>query len=137
MARVFTRSRPLPTIVPNCAARVWTEPRAMHIIDSHFHWWPRSVSERLCKRTTFPRAHVNDRGGYTYLREAKADYILSSWTEWFDLDRQLEAMDKLGHQVDVVLSIGPFSVFFSELPPEEGRDAAILWNEEMAGAQKK
>ena len=63
--------------------------------------------------------------------------MLSSWTEWFDLDRQLEAMDKLGHQVDVVLSIGPFSVFFSELPPDEGREAAIHWNEEMAGAQKK
>ena len=89
----------------------------MHIIDSHFHWWPRSVSERFCKRTTFPRAHVNEKSGYTYLREAKADYVLSSWTEWFDLDKQLEAMDKLGHQVDVVLSIGPFSVFFSELPP--------------------
>ena len=109
----------------------------MHIIDSHFHWWPRSVSERFCKRKTFPRAHVNDRGGYTYLREDKADYVLSSWTEWFDLDRQLETMDKLGHQVDVVLSIGPFSVFFSELPPDEGREAAIHWNEEMAGAQKK
>ena len=30
----------------------------MHIIDSHFHWWPRSVSERLCKRKTFPYAHA-------------------------------------------------------------------------------
>jgi aminocarboxymuconate-semialdehyde decarboxylase len=46
-------------------------------------------------------------------------------------------MDGLGHQVDVVCSIGPFSVFFSELPPEEGREAAIQWNEEMAAAQKK
>ena len=22
----------------------------MHIIDSHFHWWPRSIFEKLCKR---------------------------------------------------------------------------------------
>jgi aminocarboxymuconate-semialdehyde decarboxylase len=109
----------------------------MHIIDSHFHWWPRSVSERLCKRKTYPRAHVNDRGGYTYLRQDGGDYILSSWAEWFDLDKQLEYMDGLGHQVDVVCSIGPFSVFFSDLPGEEGRDTAIQWNEEMAGAQKK
>jgi aminocarboxymuconate-semialdehyde decarboxylase len=109
----------------------------MHIIDSHFHWWPRSVSERFCKRTSYPRAHVNEKGGYTYLRQDKADYVLSSWTEWFDLDRQLEQMDKLGHEVDVVLSIGPFSVFFSELAPDEGREAAIHWNEEMAGAQRK
>ncbi len=109
----------------------------MHIIDSHFHWWPRSVSERLCKRKTYPRAHVNDRGGYTYLRQDGGDYVLSSWAEWFDLDKQLEYMDGLGHQVDVVCSIGPFSVFFSDLPGEEGRDTAIQWNEEMAGAQKK
>jgi aminocarboxymuconate-semialdehyde decarboxylase len=109
----------------------------MHIIDSHFHWWPRSVSERFCKRKTYPRAHVNDKGGYTYLRQDGADYVLSSWTEWFDLDKQLEHMDGLGHQVDVVCSIGPFSVFFSDLPAEEGRDAAIHWNEEMAGAQRK
>ena len=109
----------------------------MHIIDSHFHWWPRSVSERFCKRKTFPYAHPNDRGGYTYLRQDGVDYILNSWTEWFDLDKQLEHMDGLGHQVDVVCSIGPFSVFFSDLPGEEGREAATHWNEEMAGAQKK
>jgi aminocarboxymuconate-semialdehyde decarboxylase len=109
----------------------------MHIIDSHFHWWPRSVSERFCKRKTYPRAEVNNRGGYAYLRQDGGDYILNSWTEWYDLDKQLEHMDGLGHQVDVVCSIGPFSVFFSDLPAEEGRDAALHWNEEMAGAQKK
>lgn len=26
----------------------------MHIIDSHFHWWPRAVFERLCKRKDYP-----------------------------------------------------------------------------------
>jgi len=109
----------------------------MRIIDSHFHWWPRSVSERFCKRTSYPRAAINDRGGYTYLRQNGGDYILNSWADWFDLDKQLEHMDGLDHQVDVVCSIGPFSVFFSDLPPEEGRDAAIQWNEEMADAQKK
>src|SRR5215471_2888947 len=60
----------------------------MHIIDSHFHWWPRSVSEALGKRRSYPRAHVNDRGGYTYLRQDGGDYVLNSWTEWFDLDTQ-------------------------------------------------
>jgi aminocarboxymuconate-semialdehyde decarboxylase len=109
----------------------------MHIIDSHFHWWPRSVFERLRKRTTYPRTLVNEKGGYTCLRQDGADYVLNSWTEWFDLDKQLEHMDGLGHQVDVVCSIGPFSVFFSDLPPEEGRDLALQWNEEMAGAQRK
>ena len=109
----------------------------MHIIDSHFHWWPRSVSDRLCKRKSYPRAEVNGRGGYTYYRQDGGDYILNSWAEWFDLDKQLEHMDGLGHQVDVVCSIGPLSVYFSDLPAEEGRDVAIHWNEEMAGAQRK
>jgi len=109
----------------------------MRIIDSHFHWWPRSISERLCKRKSLPLAQRNERGGYTYLREQRGDYVLNSWAEWFDLDKQLEHMHGLGHQVDVVCSIGPLSVYFSDLPREEGRDLAIAWNEEMAGAQRK
>ena len=108
----------------------------MRIIDSHFHWWPRSIFEQLCKRTTYPRAERNGRGGYNYVgHEGRPS--LNSWKEWFDLDQQLEHMDGLGHEVGAVLSLGPFSIYFSDLPPEEGRDAALMWNEEMAGAQRK
>ena len=46
-------------------------------------------------------------------------------------------MDGLGHQVDVVCSIGPLSVSFSDMPVAEGRDYALMWNEEMAAAQRK
>ncbi|MEX2035975.1 MAG: amidohydrolase family protein, partial [Xanthobacteraceae bacterium] len=109
----------------------------MHIIDSHFHWWPRSIFERLCKRAEFPKARVNKRGGYDYMRRTESGQHLNSWAEWFDLDKQFETMDGLGHRVDVVCSIGPFSVSFSDMPIEEGRDYALMWNEEMAGAQKK
>jgi aminocarboxymuconate-semialdehyde decarboxylase len=109
----------------------------MRIIDSHFHWWPRSISDRLCRRRSYPRAEINDRGGYTYYRQEGGDYLLNSWAEWFDLDKQLEHMDGLGHDVGVVCSIGPLSVYFSDLPAGEGRDLAIAWNEEMAGAQRK
>jgi aminocarboxymuconate-semialdehyde decarboxylase len=109
----------------------------MHIIDSHFHWWPRSVWNELCKRGDFPRAEPNPaRGGYEFFRKETREPFLGAWAEWFDIDEQLAHMDKLGHQVDVVCSIGPFSVVFSELPKSEGRDLAMLWNEEMAGAQK-
>src|SRR5205085_9887360 len=89
------------------------------------------------KRQGFPKAQVNKRGGYDYMRGPKAGQHLNSWAEWFDLDKQFEYMDSLGHRVDVVCSIGPFSVSFSDMPVEEGRDYAIMWNEEMAGAQKK
>ena len=109
----------------------------MHIIDSHFHWWPRSIFDTLCKRQEFPKARVNKRGGYDYMRRSEAGQHLNSWAEWFDLDKQFEYMDSLGHQVDVVCSIGPFSVSFSDMPLSEGRDFALMWNEEMAGAQKK
>ena len=110
----------------------------MRIIDSHFHWWPRSVYEHLCKRdkSTYPRCEKNTRGGYNYVgHEGRPS--LNSWTEWFDLDDQLAHMDGLGHEVGVVCSLGPFSIYFSDLPPEEGRDAAMMYNEEMAGAQRK
>ena len=108
----------------------------MRIIDSHFHWWPRPIFEQLCKRTGYPRCERNARGGYNYVGE-EGRPSLNSWTEWFDLDRQLEHMDGLGHEVGVVCSLGPFSIYFSDLPPEEGRDAALQWNEAMAGAQRK
>ena len=109
----------------------------MRIIDSHFHWWPRSIFEHLCKRKDYPRAERNGRGGYDYHRRSGSGAHLNSWAEWFDLDKQLEHMDGLGHQIDVVCSIGPFSVSFSDMPSEEGRDLALMWNEEMAGAQRK
>jgi aminocarboxymuconate-semialdehyde decarboxylase len=110
----------------------------MRIIDSHFHWWPRSIFEQLCRRKGFPRAERNTIGGYTYWRQADTAHShLDIWADWFDLDQQLAHMDGLGHQVGVVCSIGPFSVHFSDLPAEEGRDAAIQWNEEMAGAQRR
>jgi aminocarboxymuconate-semialdehyde decarboxylase len=108
----------------------------MRIIDSHFHWWPREILEKLCSRSDYPRAERNNRGGYCYIgHEGRAP--LNSWTEWFDLDRQLEHMDGLGHEVSVVCSLGPLSIYFSDLAREEGREAAMQWNEQMAGAQRR
>jgi aminocarboxymuconate-semialdehyde decarboxylase len=109
----------------------------MHIIDAHFHWWPRSVFDKLCKRKGYPRARVNANGGYDYMRRQESGQHLNSWAEWFDLDKQFGHMDGLGHRVDVVCWIGPFAVAFSDMPLDEGRDYALMWNEEMAGAQKR
>ena len=108
----------------------------MRIVDAHFHWWPRSVFDELCQRTTYPRAERNGKGGYTYWRNGESSTArFNLGAEWFDLDRQLAYMDHLPHQVDVVCSPGPFAVHFSDLPAADGRDAAMLWNREMAGAQ--
>src|ERR1051326_3357871 len=108
----------------------------MRIIDSHFHWWPRQVYEHLCKRDRYRLCTVNARGGYNYVgHEGRPS--LNSWKEWFDLDDQLAHMDGLGHEVSVVCSLGPLSISFSDLPPEEGRELAFMYNEAMAGAQRK
>ncbi|HSV81877.1 MAG TPA: amidohydrolase family protein [Ramlibacter sp.] len=109
----------------------------MRIIDSHFHWWPRSVFDDICKRTSYPRAEPNGNGGYMYWRKEGANARFNLGAEWFDLGTQLAHMATLGHEVDVICSIGPFSVHFSDLPVEEGRAAAMQWNEEMAGAQRR
>jgi aminocarboxymuconate-semialdehyde decarboxylase len=108
----------------------------MRIIDCHFHWWPREILEQICTRGNYPRADRNNRGGYNYLGEAGRPSV-NSWAEWFDLDGQLQHMDGLGHEVGVVCSLGPLSIYFSDLPPEEGRDAAMTWNQAMAAAQRK
>lgn len=108
----------------------------MHIIDSHFHWWPRPILERLCERHGYPRAEVNKRGGYAYYGAEGRSFPVNSWAEWFVLEEQFAHMDGLGHQIDVVGSIGPLSIYFSDLPVAEGRAAAMEWNEAMAAAQQ-
>jgi aminocarboxymuconate-semialdehyde decarboxylase len=107
----------------------------LRIIDSHFHWWPRAVFDQLCERSDYPRAERNARGGYDYYRKAGEAPGFTLGAEWFDLDHQLAHMDGLGHQVDVIGSIGPLSIHFSDLSVEEGRAAAELWNAQMGWAQ--
>ena len=109
----------------------------MHIIDAHFHWWPRPFFDKLCKRKNYPNASPNADGGYDYVRRLGSGQHLDSWEEWHDLDKQFEYMDSTGHRVDVVCWIGPLAVSFSDMAAEEGRDWATLWNEIMADAQKK
>src|SRR6185295_10299659 len=36
----------------------------MRAINSHFHWYPKSVFEALAKRSEAPRAKQNAKGGY-------------------------------------------------------------------------
>jgi aminocarboxymuconate-semialdehyde decarboxylase len=110
----------------------------MRIVDSHFHWWPRSIFERLCDRKTYPKAERDGQGGYRYARLDGAVSRLNATTEWLDLDQQFAHMDGLGRRtIAAVGSIGPFSVSFSDMPVDEGRDLAMQWNTEMAAAQRK
>jgi aminocarboxymuconate-semialdehyde decarboxylase len=109
----------------------------MHIIDSHFHYWPRAFFDHLCKRRGYPRVEPNERGGFTYWRQEGKEPTFNWGPVWFDVDNLLDRMQEDGHEVDVISSIGPISVHFSDVPPEAGRDDAMLWNEEIAAAQRK
>ena len=57
----------------------------MHIIDSHFHWWPRSVSERFCKLLQEHQREartlaVKGRNHITVLLNAVAQLLLKAGT---------------------------------------------------------
>lgn len=108
----------------------------MKIIDCHFHWWPPAYYERLLSRTDYPRVERNAKGAYKYTRRPGEQPRFDSRPIWFDLDGEFAHMDSLGHEISVISSIGPFSVHFSDLPAEEGRDGARFWNEQMAWAQE-
>jgi aminocarboxymuconate-semialdehyde decarboxylase len=109
----------------------------MRIIDTHFHWYPRSVYETLCKRTGYPRAVPTSNGGYLVSPHEEAARR-DTWGDWFDLDAALEHMDraasKIGCDFGVVCTTGPGGAFFSETDASYGYDAAQMWNDEMAGA---
>jgi aminocarboxymuconate-semialdehyde decarboxylase len=108
----------------------------MRVIDSHFHWWPPSVFEELCKRSGYPRARPNRIGGYDLLPRHGVERN-GGWKEWFDLEQQFAYLDTTGHAMDVVCSVGPINSFFSEIPAADGLHLAQMWNDEMAGAQHR
>ena len=82
----------------------------MKIVDSHFHWWPKAFFEHLCNRKSYPRAERDGKGGYRYFRREGEEPRFCPGRDWLDLDFQLAHMDSLGHEIDVVYSIGPLSV---------------------------
>lgn len=110
----------------------------MRVIDSHFHWYPKSVFEELCKRKTgYPRAERNPKNGGYNIYTAEGKQRGYAWAIWFELDQLLAHQNAHGHQMDVVCSLGPFSAYFSETSAAEGLASAQMWNEEMANAQKQ
>jgi aminocarboxymuconate-semialdehyde decarboxylase len=109
----------------------------MHIVDAHFHWYPRTFFEHLCSRNSYPRCERNGKGGYFYIREEGKEPTFDFSSIWFELDPLLERMNEDGHEVDVITSLGPFSVHWSDVPPELGREDAVLWNEEIAATQRR
>src|ERR1700691_1010797 len=86
----------------------------MHVIDSHFHWYPKPVLVELCRQLDIP----------FYLKPV-----------WYELDAQLEHLDRTGRDIDVIASAGIWSERFCELPAKAGEELATAYNEAMAKAQ--
>jgi aminocarboxymuconate-semialdehyde decarboxylase len=107
----------------------------MRVIDTHFHWYPRSFAERLCGRSGYPRAErAGD--GYTYLYNAGRSR-LDLPAVWFDLDSGLAVMDATGHETAVVCTTGVLSGLLDQLPSAEAAEIAGAYNEEMAAVQRR
>ena len=110
----------------------------MRVIDSHFHWYPKSVFEELCERKTgYPRAEPNPENGGYIVHTSEGAVRGGAWAEWYDLDGLLTHQNAQGYEMDVVCSLGPFSSYFSEVSVSEGLHSAQMWNDEMAWAQNK
>lgn len=103
-------------------------------VDAHFHWYPRSVLERLMGREGTPRVE-RDGDGYVYVHGGGR---IGLWPAWFDLDAGLALSDAaLGDETHVINTAGVLSGLFDELPVEEGEAIATEWNEEMARVQRE
>lgn len=103
-------------------------------VDAHFHWYPRSVIERLLGRDGTPRVE-RDGDGYVYFYDGGR---IGLWPAWFDLDAGLAVSDAaVGAQTHVVNTAGVLSGLFDALAVTEGADIATAWNEEMARVQRE
>jgi aminocarboxymuconate-semialdehyde decarboxylase len=106
----------------------------MRTIDSHSHWAPKKTFELLWSRH---RKHSGSEidGDRWWTQEGGVSFTENAI--WTDLDVQFEHMNRLGYDMDLIGWVGPSTPLFSDLPPEEGRDLATAWNEDMAGGQRK
>lgn len=110
----------------------------MRILDSHLHWWPRSVFEHLCKRAGYPKAVRDGKNGYVYTRHEGAAKKNNCTAVWFDLDGAFAQLESFGRgPMDAVGSIGASSIYVSDMPADEGRELSLLWNTETAAAQRR
>ncbi|GAA3527827.1 amidohydrolase family protein [Amycolatopsis ultiminotia] len=107
----------------------------MRVVDSHFHWFPRSHFETMAARSSFPRTErVGD--GYRY-RYHDGRGVIPLPAVWFDLDLGLEtAQAATGPDTTVVCTTGVLAGMLDQMPAAEALDEAHAYNEEIAKAQR-
>ncbi|MFI5607935.1 amidohydrolase family protein [Amycolatopsis sp. NPDC051903] len=107
----------------------------MRVVDSHFHWFPRSHFETMAARSSYPRTErVGD--GYKYRYHDGRGFIPLP-AIWFDLDLGLEtAAAATGPDTVVVCTTGVLAGMLDQMPAAEALDEAYAYNEEIAKAQR-
>ncbi|WIX98683.1 amidohydrolase family protein [Amycolatopsis mongoliensis] len=107
----------------------------MRVVDSHFHWFPRSHFETMAARSAYPRTErVGD--GYRYRYHDGRGFIPLP-AIWFDLELGLEtARAATGPDTVVVCTTGVLAGMLDQMPATEALDEAHAYNEEIAKAQR-
>lgn len=87
----------------------------MRVIDSHFHWYPRSIYERLADQSGYPRAvRVQDGFSYWYAEDEMGG---NRGRIWLDLEGGFAASDAAsGVETTVINTTGTFSGLLDQLP---------------------
>ncbi|MGH3251434.1 MAG: amidohydrolase family protein [Trebonia sp.] len=106
----------------------------MRVIDSHYHWYPRSHFEKLAALADYPRA-VREGDGYKYYFNHGRSYVPLP-AVWFDLDAGLAGSDATGHDVTVVATTGVLAGLLDQAPLATAVELAADYNERLAAAQR-
>jgi aminocarboxymuconate-semialdehyde decarboxylase len=106
----------------------------VRVIDTHFHWYPASIYERLAERSEYPRAvQVGDGYRYLYTPDQGGDRSRI----WLDLAGGFAASEAAsGPETTVVNTTGTFQGLLDELPLSLALELAADYNEQVAGAQR-
>jgi aminocarboxymuconate-semialdehyde decarboxylase len=107
----------------------------MRVIDTHFHWFPRTHLERLCRQEGYPRAERNGDGYIYWYNEGRGRIDLPS--VWLELEDGLAASEQAtGAETAVIGTTGVLAGLLDQLKLDDAVDVAIGYNEAIAEAQE-
>jgi aminocarboxymuconate-semialdehyde decarboxylase len=108
----------------------------MRVIDTHYHWYPRTFMERLGQVDGYPRAERVGDGYRYYYNNGKLSMDLPP--VWFDLERGMEeSAAAAGAEVEVICTAGVISGLFDQLPLDQAMPIAREYNAQLAEMQAR
>ena len=124
-----------PAAVPSGGLR--ERHMTMRAIDTHFHWFPRSLAERLLDATGYPRSERVGDGYRIHYNDGKLSTSLSA--VWLDLEQGLAdsaaATATVGAEAAVICTTGVITGLLDQLPAARAVPIAREYNERVAEVQ--